>query len=154
MMMMQFPVYYRNPMDSYNAHQMRLNELLARVEHNNYVARQHLAIVNNAFYRQHSDVDVQGLNIVGKFDVSKVDPIIREAAKNKRMKITFMDCSDLARQCAEVRRKAENKVDVFDMSKVDPIFREAAKDKALKISFMDCSDLARQCAEIRHRAGY
>jgi hypothetical protein len=37
------------------------------------------------------------------FDISKVDPIFREAAKDKSLKLRFMDCTDLAIQCAIVR---------------------------------------------------
>jgi hypothetical protein len=37
------------------------------------------------------------------FDISKVDPIFREAAKDKSLKLQFMDCTDLAIQCAIVR---------------------------------------------------
>jgi hypothetical protein len=37
------------------------------------------------------------------FDMSKVDPIFREAAKDKALRIRFMDCTDLAMQCAFIR---------------------------------------------------
>jgi hypothetical protein len=40
------------------------------------------------------------------FDMSKVDPIFREAAKDKALRIQFMDCTDLAMQCALVKHKA------------------------------------------------
>jgi hypothetical protein len=43
---------------------------------------------------------------VASFDVSKVDPILREAAKDKALRLQFMDCTDLALQCALVRHKA------------------------------------------------
>jgi hypothetical protein len=40
------------------------------------------------------------------FDVSKVDPIFREAAKDHALRLRLMDCTDLAMQCALVRHKA------------------------------------------------
>jgi len=40
------------------------------------------------------------------YDISKVDPIFREAAKDKNLKLRFMDCTDLAMQCAFVRHRA------------------------------------------------
>ena len=43
---------------------------------------------------------------VESFDVSKVDPIFREAAKDKAIRLRFMDCTDLAVQCARVRHRA------------------------------------------------
>jgi hypothetical protein len=39
------------------------------------------------------------------YDISKIDPIFREAAKDPALKISFMDCSDLAMQCAYVLHK-------------------------------------------------
>lgn len=41
-----------------------------------------------------------------RFDISKVDPIFREAAKDPALRIRFMDCTDLAMQCALIRQKA------------------------------------------------
>ncbi len=39
-------------------------------------------------------------------DMSKIDPLLKKASQDKRLRLTFADCSDLARQCAEARRRA------------------------------------------------
>lgn len=46
------------------------------------------------------------LQVEERYDMSKVDPIFLEAAKDKALRIRFMDCTDLAMQCALVRHKA------------------------------------------------
>lgn len=40
------------------------------------------------------------------FDISNVEPIFLEAAKDKTLRIRFMDCTNLAIQCARVRHKS------------------------------------------------
>ncbi len=42
-------------------------------------------------------------NVSKGFDLSKVDPILREAAEDTTLRIHFVDCSDLAMQCARLR---------------------------------------------------
>lgn len=39
-------------------------------------------------------------------DMSQVEPELKQASLEPNLRITFEDCSELSRQCAEVRRRA------------------------------------------------
>ena len=82
-------------------HQVRMVYPIAPPVHQVRVA--YHPVVNAPRTRTHTPA----MRAQSGFDISKVDPIIREAAKDKTLKIRFMDCTDLAMQCAYVRHRAK-----------------------------------------------
>jgi hypothetical protein len=80
------------------------------MQNNNVVIRQRLDNIKCEFNEVSYELGKPCVPSVeksnGGFDVSKVDPIIREAAEDPFLRITLQDCSDLARQLDRLRNKA------------------------------------------------